>query len=410
MIPPILEATMPYSVNRVAHSAQLAALGWDDMLGTGDFHLSTIWLGVLEEMLSVKPVYLVATDQRGALAGLVVHRLDATAPPWDFYRLDRVLSRLLTRAQPFGLELPDRIEPPIHETGSVLPTLLCGGRHTSYSRLLVNPQLGPTDAMDVTKSVLDAVDELAAQLDARTAGFMFVDEPDVRLTTALTDHGYHRFVHGQSSVLDVVGTTLDDYLAQRSKKRRWSIRKEIRQLAEAGVSYRVRPLDEDTIAQITPLEIALEARYGVDDDIESAARNHRVVSRHLGDQIRTMAAEADGRVRGFLNFVHWRDDITIRQAGFDYAFQGSLPLYFGVLFYAMVPFAMEVGARHIHYSVESETAKRSRGCRTVQQLGFAKGFGAPWSAQIADTTARLQEEPAASDIDARQPAASAQSH
>lgn len=374
-----------YSVERFGTSTELAILGWDNLLGTGDFHLSSAWLGVLEEMLSVKPIYLAVRDGKGIASGLVVYSLDDTAPPWDFYRLDRVLDRLGRIAGHDGTAWSDQAS----AAGEVLPSLLCGGRHTSYSRLLVRPDLDPREANAVTMALLREVDDLAAELGARSAGFMFVDDGDDRLAACLASNGYERFPHGRASSLEVTFADLDDYIAHFSKKRRWSVRKEIRQLAEAGVTFRVRPLDEDTIQQIVPLEIQLEARYGVDDDFESAARNHRIVSRHLGEGIRTVAAEADGRIRGFINVAPWRDDLIVRQAGFDYPFQGRLPLYFGVLFYALVPYAIETGIRRIHYSVESEAAKRSRGCRATSQYGFAKAFDEPWANDLSKAVAML---------------------
>jgi len=49
--------------------------------------------------------------------------------------------------------------------------------------------------------------------------------------------------------------------------------------------------------------------------------------------------------------------------------QGSLPLYFSVLFYAAVEYAARIGVRQIEYSISS---KASRGCVTLRQYGYLK--------------------------------------
>jgi hypothetical protein len=82
-------------------------------------------------------------------------------------------------------------------------------------------------------------------------------------------------------------------------------------------------------------------------------------------------ARSGDRVVGFMELIVYRGNAWGSQAGFDYEAQGTLPMYFGVLFYGVMDFAAEHGLRILDYTFGTEDAKRSRGCegrKTVRLL------------------------------------------
>ena len=358
-------------VRVLSAAAELAPYEWDSRLvGRGDFYLSLTWLKVLENISSVRPFYLVAEDSRGrAAAGLTAYLMGFDAPGWDFYRLDRVLRRLAA--------LPDRDAHGIvgvrgREPVVVMPNLLLGGRHTAHSRLLLARGLPPAQQREARAAVLDEAENVGREAGARALSFMFVDAGDP-LRADLADRGYLPFLHAQAGVMDIDFGTFDGYLSRLSAHRRKRIKRERRDLAGAGVVFSHHPLGE-VIDQITPLGMALEARYGAQDTVAAARRSHQIVSDALGDRAVALTAEQGGKIRAFVVTMRWNDVLILRSAGFDYQFQGKLPLYYGLVFYHVVDYALATGIREVSYSIESTEAKKSRGCRLVSEYGLLRGL------------------------------------
>jgi predicted N-acyltransferase len=366
-------------VKILSAAAELEPYGWDDLLlGSGDFYLSLTWLKVLESISSVRPFYLIATDNNGrAVAGLTAYLMDRDAPPWDFYRLDRVLRRMAA--------LPDRdahgfVGVRGREPVVVMPNLLLGGRHTAHSRLLLARGLPQAAQREASGILLDEAANLGKDVGARALSFMFVDEDD-RLLSDLSERDYLAFLHAKAAVMDIDFATFDEYLGRFSAHRRRRIRKELRSFAEAGVVFSQHPLGE-VVEEITPLGMALEARYGAEDTVAAAQRGHQIVSGALGRRAVALTAEQGGKIRAFVVTMRWDDALILRSAGFDYDFKGKLPLYYGLIFYHVVEYALASGVRKVSYSIESTEAKRSRGCRIINEYGMVRGLDDEASAAL----------------------------
>jgi uncharacterized protein len=361
-------------------ASELGPCGWDDhLVGSSDFYLSSAWLGLLEAISPVPPFYLIARDGHGrAVAGLAAPLLGRDTPPWDFYRVDRVLRRLAA--------MPDRDARGIavvwgREPAMLMPSLLLGGRHTSHSRLLLAPGLPATAQQEATDALLDGAGKLGRDLGARSLAFMFVDEDD-RLRGDLERRGYLAFLHAKTGVMDIDFAAFEEYLGRFSPHRRRRIGKELRSFAAAGVVFSQHPLGE-VIEQITPLGMALESRYGVDGDTVAAAQKSlQIVSEAFGERAVALTAEHDGEIRGYVLAIRWNDVLILRSAGFDYEFKGRLPLYYGVVFYNVVDYALASGVRQVLYSIESTEAKKSRGCRIIDEYGMVIGLDDEASAAL----------------------------
>jgi hypothetical protein len=90
---------MKYRTEVLHSAAELIPRCWDErLLGASDFYLSTKWLTATELLNDIHPNYIVALDQAGeVIAGLVAFLFDSRTPPWEFYRIDCVLNRLLKK-------------------------------------------------------------------------------------------------------------------------------------------------------------------------------------------------------------------------------------------------------------------------------------------------------------------------
>jgi predicted N-acyltransferase len=263
----------------------------------------------------------------------------------------------------------------------LMPSLLLGGRHTAHSRLLLAPGLSAAAQQEATGTLLDEAERLGRDLGARSVAFMFVDERD-RLRHDLGQRGYLAFRHAKAGVMDIDFATFDEYLGRFSSHRRRRIGKELRSFSAAGVVFSQYPLAA-VIEQITPLGMALESRYGVDGDTVAAAQKSlQIVSSAFGERAIALTAELDGKIRGYVLAIRWNDVLVLRSAGFDYDYNGRLPLYYGVVFYNVVNYALATGIRQVLYSIESTEAKKSRGCRIIDEYGMVTGLDDQASAAL----------------------------
>jgi len=141
-------------------------------------------------------------------------------------------------------------------------------------------------------------------------------------------------------------------------------------LREGGITITVEPLTRDLIRTVAPLVANLHNKYEIDDDCDACIARLRFLRKALKESTYGVVARAGDRVVGFMELIVHRGNAWANHAGFDYEAQGTLPVYFGVMFYGVMDFAAEHDLRTLDYSFKTEDAKRSRGCqaRTTVRL------------------------------------------
>jgi len=105
---------------------------------------------------------------------------------------------------------------------------------------------------------------------------------------------------------------------------------------------------------------------------EQLERNLRTLAVYLPHESVVAMAACGDVIRGFAALAHWRQELYPRNVSFDYGFQRKLPLYFAVVFYEPVKYAIRNGVKRIEYGIGSLDAKISRGCRVVPLYGYVK--------------------------------------
>jgi hypothetical protein len=155
---------------------------------------------------------------------------------------------------------------------------------------------------------------------------------------------------------------LDGYIDSFPSIHRTKVRRELRKLREGGVAITVEPLTPDLIRTVAPLVVNLHNKYDVDDDSDSVTTRLGLFRKAVKQSIYGVVARVGDRVVGFMELIVYRGNAWVNHAGFDYEAQGTLPVYFGVVFYGVMDFAAEHGLRVLDYRFETEDAKRSRGC------------------------------------------------
>lgn len=349
------------AVERADTVEALVGAGWDELDRPGSFYVSTPWLRVAEIATPSDRVYLTTNGPDGhVLAGLPCYVVDSTAP-LVFTRVDRVLSMLAAKRSPSRHPGDDWLS-------GLLPNLLCGGRQAGYTSL---PRASGADA-DAADRLLDAAEAAASEAGARSIAFLYVDADDSLLRESLLAADFVEFFHTHRCLLDVPWDDFDGYLAEFSSSRRVAIKRELRKVADAGVSLETVPMTEELAPRLAELELNLVRKYGGPRTAEQLEHTLRTLARCLEGRMSLSVARSDGEIYGFASLARWGNALYARHVGFDYDFQGKLPLYFSVLFYEPVRHSIQAGVARIEYGMESLEAKLSRGCRAVPLYGYVK--------------------------------------
>jgi uncharacterized protein len=354
---------------RILDSADaLSVIDWDTLAGPHDFFLSTRWLRVVEATAGVPVRYLIEEDCGTVAGGLATALADRTVP-WLSGRPDTLLDRCVREELPGAAELRRTL--PADLGATLLPAMICGGRHLGRTRILTREDRADEDA-DRIDRLLAAAERLGREEGARCLAFLYVDERDRALRAVLHRRGYASHRSGSYSWLPVPAGGLEAHLGAVSAHRARRIRAERRELRAAGVRCAIEPLTADLIPRLAELETALLTKYGLS---WSAAQSVAILEQVLavfGSEALVSLALLDGAVVGFGLLLRHRDHWYAHRAGFDYAAQGSLPLYFDVLYYQPIESAPVAGISTIHYGTGSVAAKRSRGCSTVDQYAYVR--------------------------------------
>ncbi len=350
-------------IERPAAARELRDAGWDELTGPGDLYLSTDWLALLETLRVGRPGYLLGRDPRSGrpVAGLACYQLEAASTASPFTRPDRFL--LARRGAALASD----------QAAALLPSLLCGGRQIGLSRVLTAPA-EPARRVERVGRMIAAAEELARAEGARSLAFLYVERADPLLRNALTAAGYRELPSHDHHVLEVGWGDFEGYLATLPGHRRREARRERRRLREAGVDVSARRLEAADVPVLVELEANLVGRHGSPRSGAQRLATLEALAGRMADRSLLVLARYGGAARGFALFMRWRDELYARHVGFDYVFQGTLPLYFELLFYQAAARAPALGVSRVHYGVASAEAKLSRGCRPVPELAYMRAL------------------------------------
>ena len=339
----------------------LTASRWDRTCPPRRFYASYDWLRVAAATAdpAVEAPFYLWAEHGGTDFSLPCYPI-GPASPFPFCRLDLVLAR----ARPDAAVL----------TAGLMPSLLLGGRnpgHTGFGTAAAGA--AGTDAGEAALALLERAEAEARRRELRTVAMLYVDEDDAVTRTTLEESGYQGLRHTAASYLTVPAGGFDGYLDGLTRKAASTVRREVKKLAAAGVSYDVVEPSDTVLAEVDGLERNLNRKYGGIYDDAAVARLRATMSEHLTGLLVARARLGDRTVASLL-IIRWRDELYARTVGFDYQATAGLPVYFGLLFYFLVGWAQDNGIRGVSYSTGTEDAKRRRGCVGIGQYAYVKAL------------------------------------
>lgn len=332
---------------------KLAAEGWDELvLGTGGplpthhLHVATPWLRRLEIFGNFNPQYVLARQGGQSIGGLSTHRIDRDLGDTRI-RIDRALAD--------GTPNKELIE-------NILPCRVVGGLMDGRTGAGFLSGLSLRERAVVVDRLFAEAEHLAAREGEKSVACRCVDSGDLLLRSVLRSRGYIEVPGHQHFILATPAGGLEGYIASFRKQRRTMIRREIRKLRDANVTITVETLTRELVGSVLPLITNLNNRYGIESGVDDARAELGMLRKLFKHDAYAVVARHGGQPVGYMDLIVYRNNAWTGQAGFDYEFQGTLPLYFGVLFYGLMDFATSTHLASIDYSFGTAQAKMSRGC------------------------------------------------
>jgi uncharacterized protein len=335
---------------------ELRQRGWDQLTGDGDLFRCCDWLDITASSdpgLVEAPRYLMVADDRGPLAGSPVYILPRDTIPDPLVRVDLVQRDALSRSQP-----------PRDWAAELLPGMLCGGWVPFDSRIMLAGRDRGAQAMSLA---LDAMLEYGDQRGVSSFSFMYVADDARELREELARRGFAAFPAPPRAVMEIAWPDFGGYLASLRKGRRQTVRADERMLAEAGVTFDVGPFAAQDVPAFARLATATASKHEPESSEQEMERWLATMQRQPHMPTAVIKASLGGQLCAFLLLVQWRGVLYPQHCGIDYELKGKLPVYFGMLFYNSIRYALEHGVHRIEYNIGSADVKRSRGCALTPQ-------------------------------------------
>jgi uncharacterized protein len=182
--------------------------------------------------------------------------------------------------------------------------------------------------------------------------------------------------------------SFEDYLARLPSHRRISIRREEREVAEAGVRCRAEPLTANLAKHLVVLAGQNVARHDGVLDVDAYTQWVAALANNRQAPATAHLAERDGAIVGCVVCSSFSGRIYALFPGFDYEAIAGVPVYFALAYYHLVRHAVQMGLHAIEYGPAADQAKRLRGCVRYEQALWIRGVTPDARRVLADAEAR----------------------
>jgi predicted N-acyltransferase len=332
---------MAIRLHRHAHIDDFSPDEWDGLLSGGSFYGSHSWLKAVEHHDTFQASYLTARDDEGALLGALPLYTTPRAPAES-------------RFDPAVL-FQDAV------TGNFFPATIVGLRAGYSTEFPVDSQL-PGDVADAVLTSLVLAGVQIARDNRGSFSFLYVKPAAAARLAGVGGLPSCQIFSEPYATLKVRWDDFGGYLASHSAGRRHGIKQDVAAFERSGCELSYAPLS-DCYAECVPLSAAVQSRYGAMDSAAEIEERLAAQAAAMGDAALCILCRHKGNLVGFSLLYRWRDELYARIVGFDYErLPADSRVYFTVLFYEPIRYAIARGIKVIDYGVEVGEAKVARGC------------------------------------------------
>ncbi|MEU3934423.1 GNAT family N-acetyltransferase [Streptomyces sp. NPDC029044] len=222
----------------------------------------------------------------------------------------------------------------------------------------------------VLRAHLDALLDWCRGQGIRSVSALFLRPDHPEFLDVLRGAGFDVVPMVDRSDMNVTWDDLDGYIATLRRNQRFSVRRELRDIAARGIEIVERPIRADE-PELLPLRAQLMTKYGAVPDGEREAASFRHLRDHFGpDNVWIVEARKGGALLSFTMLVRDGDQWTALMSGTDYENPDASFTYFATMFYRPAELAPGQGITTISYGLGTVQAKKLRGC-TVSTLSAA---------------------------------------
>lgn len=356
MTPPALEMT----------AGNLPPEAWVAMTKGGPLFASPPWLRAIEGREAGKPHYFFLRDGGKASIGIAAMLADTPEfdEPLNLYEIltgTPVWTPLTEESQ----QLRDKIRRSAPPPEEWLPNMVVS--LPSGQCITVGPDSGSKEAID---DLVEGVINWTRQHGMAAVSFLYLNPEETALAESLARQGLFRLPITVNCELNLPGESLEDYFQMLPGNRRTSIRREIRQVREEGLTIRRRGLEE-CLEELVRLRLELKRKYGRSQN-EAKARHAftGLIENFPPEQLFLFTAESEAKMVSFSLFLQGDQAWYALMTGTEQDDPRWKFVYFDLLFYTPVGHAYEAGVRRIDFGAASWQAKRNRGCDLIPIYGF----------------------------------------
>lgn len=244
----------------------------------------------------------------------------------------------------------------------LFPTCLLMG--PNYESAPVGP--GARDPR-LLREYLDALLHWCRDQGMRSVSALFLRPDHPEFLDVLRSAGFDVVPMVDRSDMEVTWDDLDGYIAGLRRNQRFTVRRELREIAARGIEIGERPIGDEE-PELLPLRAQLMTKYGAVPDAQREAASFRHLREHFGPQnVWIVEARQRGALLSFTMLVRDGDQWTALMSGTDYEHPDASFTYFATMFYRPAELAPQQGITTISYGLGTLQAKRLRGC-TVSTL------------------------------------------
>jgi predicted N-acyltransferase len=218
----------------------------------------------------------------------------------------------------------------------------------------------------------EKIDDLCKKQKILFSSFLFVSEFDELLMKNLESLNYAKFPNIVTYYLDVSWSNFEDYLKSLKARRRRTIRREIRECLESGVTIEEESISENIAEKLSALEANVSSKYTHTNNKLDPSFFMKL-KKYAKAQTRLLVARKNDEIIGFFLALQHKDMLDGYMVGLDYLAQTNANfIYFNLVYYKPIQLAIDEKKKKIYYRYSSEKAKLNRGCRPEQTYSFVK--------------------------------------